>query len=130
MKRQRKAAMSATEDLALALAVDAPGPLQLAISGLLAPGSLAPWLILGSWLLAPGSWLLAPGLLVSRRFECPCPEDGCAAFNNNRLDYNSFGCLSGQSVFGRHSGFVVVVFVHQRSYKDVSGSIRVIVWPS
>ena len=58
MKRQRKAAMSATEDLALALAVDAPGPLQLAISGLLAPGSLAPWLILGSWLLAPGSWLL------------------------------------------------------------------------
>ncbi len=123
MKRQRKAAMSATEDLALALAVDAPGPLQLAISGL-----LAPWL-LGSFL-APGSWLLAPGLLVSRRFECPCPEDGCAAFKNNRLDYNSFWCLSGQSVFGRHSGFVVVVFVHQRSYKDVSGSIRVIVWPS
>jgi len=32
------------------------GPLT--VSDQWAPGSLAPWLILGSWLLAPGSWLL------------------------------------------------------------------------
>ncbi len=74
MKRQRKAAMSATEDLALALAVDAPGPLQLAISGLLAPWLLGSFLAHGSWLLAPGSWApCVPKVRMSlsgRRMRC------------------------------------------------------------